>query len=79
MKRILGQKVGQINLEEIKKVASDHFDHPYSICRHIDDGSKAENRMETIVSVIMDLNERSMYLSEGNPCENEYKEVPLEL
>ncbi len=79
MKRILGQKVGQINLEEIKKVASDHFDHPYSICRHIDDASKAENRMETIVSVIMDLNERSMYLSEGNPCENEYKEVPLEL
>ena len=79
MKRIFNRKVGEIDLEGIKSATSDHFDHPYSICRHLDKDSNVDNRFETIVSMIMDLNERSIYLSEGNPCEQEYKKVPIKL
>ncbi len=79
IRKILRRKVGKIDPEEIRRATSDHFDHPYSICRHLDKGSNADNRFETIVSIIMDLNEGCMYLSEGNPCINEYKKIPLEL
>jgi len=77
LKRLLKPKSGQIDYEDIRKAASDHFDYPYSLCRHLDKTSKAEYRFETIFSMIMDLNEGTFYFTEGNPCENKYQKVPF--
>jgi isopenicillin-N N-acyltransferase-like protein len=78
MKELLKPKIGKIEQKEIKKAASDHFDHPYSICRHIEEHSDTEYGFETILSIIMDLKDKNMYVTEGNPCSNKYERVTLE-
>lgn len=78
MKELLKSKIGKIEEREIKNATSDHFDHPYSICRHTDERSPKEHSFETILSMIMDLKDKSMYVTEGNPCLNKYEKVPLE-
>jgi len=79
MRELFKTNIGHIDNEEISRVASDHFDHPYSLCRHTDDRPKKEYSFETILSIIMDLNDKNMYVTEGNPCESKSEKVPLKL
>lgn len=77
LKRLLRLKSGQIDYEDVREAAGDHFDYPYSICRHLDRSENTDNRFETIISMIMDLKEGIFHLTEGNPCENKYVKVPF--
>ena len=53
----------------------DHDGHPNSVCRHPDPSRDASYR--TVASVIMDLDEGAMWISDGPPCEGEYQELSL--
>ncbi|MGQ4880512.1 C45 family autoproteolytic acyltransferase/hydrolase [Billgrantia sp. LNSP4103-1] len=48
---------------------SDHHGAPLSICRHFNPDQPAEERMETLFSVVMNLSERRLTLRHGKPCE----------
>ncbi|MBS0712233.1 hypothetical protein KFO65_13960, partial [Enterococcus faecalis] len=52
-------------------VLSDHQGAPLSICRHFNPDQPAEERMETLFSVVMNLNERRLTLRHGKPCESD--------
>jgi len=65
-------------LEDAKAYLRDHDGHPYSICRHIDEEEPPEEHYQTVTSVVMDLHERAMWISDGPPCENEYQELRLQ-
>ncbi|MGR2740588.1 C45 family autoproteolytic acyltransferase/hydrolase [Billgrantia sp. Q4P2] len=52
------------------EVLSDHQGAPLSICRHFNPDQPAEERMETLFSVVMNLSERRLTLRHGKPCEN---------
>jgi len=52
-------------------VLSDHQGAPLSICRHFNPDQPAEERMETLFSVVMNLSERRLTLRHGKPCESE--------
>lgn len=68
-KRLLQAKANEIEVEDIQEILRDHFGYPSSICRH------TPPLMRTIISLIMDLDEKKMYLALGNPCELKYEEV----
>ena len=60
----------KIEIESIKEGLRDHFNWPESICRH--------DEYRTITSVIMDLNDETMLISPGSPCENKYERIPVQ-
>jgi isopenicillin-N N-acyltransferase-like protein len=69
-------KRGQIDLGTIQAVMRDHFNHPKSICRHEDPREDAGRRSESVFSIIMDLNAKTMHLTDGPPCQAEYAVIP---
>jgi isopenicillin-N N-acyltransferase-like protein len=57
-------------VETLHKALCDHADFPSAVCCHPDARSADDMQWATVASVIMDLDERVMYLSEGNPCQH---------
>lgn len=47
---------------------SDHADYPTSVCCHPDPREADAEQWATVMAVVMDLDERTLHLSEGNPC-----------
>jgi isopenicillin-N N-acyltransferase like protein len=62
-------------VDALHAALSDHADFPAAVCCHPSDRSEDGLQWATVTSVIMDLDERVMYLSEGNPCQ--YPPEPL--
>ncbi len=52
-------------------ILSDHHGAPMSICRHYNPDQPADERMETLFSVVMNLSERRLTLRHGKPCESD--------
>jgi isopenicillin-N N-acyltransferase like protein len=46
----------------------DHADYPASVCCHPDPREDDAEQWATVMAVVMDLDERTLHLSEGNPC-----------
>jgi isopenicillin-N N-acyltransferase-like protein len=69
-RRLLKKQLGQITVESLQGMLSDHVGHPRSICRH-------GTGVKTTFSVVIDLSTLTMYLAWGNPCEEEYLEYQL--
>lgn len=59
----------------IRQVLRDHLDRPTSICSHPCGQVAADNDWQTNASLIMDLTARSMQLTAGPPCENQYHAI----
>jgi len=66
------------SVSDLKPALSDHFDFPNSVCGHPDPRDPVQEHYKTVTSVIMDLSTATMWLSEGNPCEVEYREIAYE-
>jgi isopenicillin-N N-acyltransferase-like protein len=71
-RRLLEADKGEIDVDSFRRVFSDHVSYPDSICWHANPQDDELSQIKTISSVIMDLEEGAMYVTEGNPCQNEY-------
>ena len=69
-RRLIKQQLGQITVESLQEMLSDHVGHPRSICRH-------GTGVKTTFSVVIDLSTLTMYLAWGNPCVEDYLEYKL--
>ena len=71
---------GAVSVERMKAVLSDHGNRPESICRHHRDQPEDAPKavvLETIASVVMDLDEGVLHIAEGPPCQTQYTEHRL--
>jgi isopenicillin-N N-acyltransferase-like protein len=75
--RFLEGAVGNINLDTFKEILRDHFGKPSSICRHLDPKLHIDINGQS-KSIIMDLNEKTMSITNGPPCEYEYETFTFE-
>lgn len=66
-----------IATSDLWNILRDHDGHPYSICRHIDVDEPPEEHYQTVVSAVMDLDERTMWISDGPPCEHGERPITL--
>jgi len=66
-----------LDVEGIQNILKDHENFPQSICRHPDSSLLSEQHTVTKTGVIMDLDERKLWLTNGNPCKNEFAEYSL--
>lgn len=67
----------RLSISDLERFLRDHDGRPGSICRHQEEALPDPQRYQTVVSVVMDLNERRLAIAAGNPCENEYKTFRL--
>ena len=79
MKQLLEPKRGKIALKDLQESFTDHLGYPRSICRHLDPESKMADRIQTVGSIIMDLNEGDIRFAAGCPCKTEYEPFHLQV
>lgn len=77
MTRLIEKHYGELSVDLMKTFLADHNDYPDSICRHIDTEDLPETHLFTRASIISVPKEQKMYISNGNPCENEFVEYKL--
>jgi len=61
-----------VAIGDLEVALRDHDDYPDGICRHQNLDDPEEERYITVTSAIMDLEERSLRLTDGPPCEHLY-------
>jgi len=75
MRSVLAQRLARgrkIRIEDLKRILRDHDGAPNCICRHADLARVPEERFETVVSVVMDLDAKEMHVASGTPCTTRY-------
>jgi isopenicillin-N N-acyltransferase-like protein len=72
IEQVLRAHVGHIEIDHLFAALRDHSGFPGSICRHGDERDPVPARMETSVSIVMDLTDRKIWMTAGPPCEGEY-------
>lgn len=68
---------GSIGAGDLMNFLRDHEGDPYSVCRHKDMNEPPEDRYITVTSVMMDMETREMWLTDGPPCGAEYEYLRL--
>lgn len=66
-----------LDLESLRAFLTDHTGRPACLCRHPELDLPEEQRYQTVVSVLMDLDERRMLVADGPPCETPFEEFGL--
>lgn len=66
-----------VTLADVQEALRDHTTEPRTICRHEDPAAPIDEQYRTVTSVIMDLAQRRMWISDGPPCRNQYEEHEL--
>lgn len=77
LRRLLEQQSGHLDVAAAQESLRDHFGHPQSVCMHPDEDDHELERDQTNVSVVMDLEKRELYATQGPPCENAYERFEL--
>jgi isopenicillin-N N-acyltransferase-like protein len=65
------------SVEDVQRYLRDHDGFPSSICRHEDPADPPDERYATVVSVVADLAEQTLWVSDGQPCAHPYERVSL--
>ena len=63
-----------LGLEQIQDILKDHENEPQSLCRHRDDSLPEFQHTITKTAMIMDLEEKKMWATSGQPCRSEFEE-----
>jgi isopenicillin-N N-acyltransferase like protein len=61
------------DVKEVGELLADHAGWPTSICGHPDPREQPAQQGATVLSVVMDLAERQMWLASGNPCAHPFE------
>jgi isopenicillin-N N-acyltransferase like protein len=66
---------GDVGLSHLKQMQDDHLNYPQSICRHLAQGDPT--MIVSAFAIAMDLKNQVMYITQGQPCENEFEALEL--
>jgi isopenicillin-N N-acyltransferase-like protein len=77
LERLLRQNSGALGIDSIHDLLSDHFSAPASICRHPDPTLPEPKRVISVAAAAIDLNTRTLYVTDGPPCQSDFQAVPL--
>lgn len=73
---LISSQVGSVTPDALGQILSQHFRDPsVSICLHPPVDATRFLSYMTVASVLMDLDERQMWLAEGPPCEAGYRRI----
>jgi isopenicillin-N N-acyltransferase like protein len=64
-----------LELDSLERLFADHVNYPLGICCHPDTRLSPLDQSATVASLLMDLDTRCLWLSDGYPCESEFREI----
>jgi len=70
--RLLRSQLGNVTVASLQSLLRDHVNQPESICMHEDLEDPLHEREQTLISLVMDLTERTVWAAPGPPCEGAY-------
>jgi isopenicillin-N N-acyltransferase-like protein len=81
LNQLLAPLTGKITLDDLKETLRDHFGYPRSICRHPDEDPnlKQSELIQTVGSIILDLNSGQIEFAAGPPCQSVYQSFQFEM
>jgi isopenicillin-N N-acyltransferase-like protein len=71
----LVEAAGGFDIKAVSELLSDHADWPAAVCCHPDPREADAQRWATVMSVVMDLQQRTLWLASGNPCEQPFQQL----
>ena len=78
MGELLAAHGDKISVADVQTDLQDHLRYPYGICRHAAVGIEPpEKHAITVTAVVMDVTAKTLMLTDGVPCENEFQTVTL--
>lgn len=78
IKKLLNKMDGEIDIKVVQNILKDHFDHPFSVCFHnSNDFFPAIQASKTCLSIVMDLSQKTVFYTKGNPCRNPVESLDL--
>ena len=63
--------------ESLMEVLRSHVGYPASVCFHPDPGEEPDRQEETLTSLVMNLEERAVWVTRGPPCGSPYTRLSL--
>jgi isopenicillin-N N-acyltransferase-like protein len=68
---------GALSADALRDLLADHANHPGGICCHPDRRVPAPERTATVVSLVADLDARTLWLADGPPCSTAWRRIEL--
>jgi isopenicillin-N N-acyltransferase like protein len=65
----------ELSIDTFRACLSDHANYPSGVCCHPDARMDPFDRGATVTSVLMDLDAKRMWVSDGQPCTHPYREL----
>jgi isopenicillin-N N-acyltransferase-like protein len=69
---LLNENVDSVDQKLCQRFLSDHKNAPDAICRHEDPRDPEGKQLASVYSIIMNLMERTLWISDSNPCTSEF-------
>jgi isopenicillin-N N-acyltransferase-like protein len=66
-----------IDAHGIQNVLKDHMDKPFSVCMHRNPEVEPMRQIVTCLSIVMNLSQRQIHYTLGNPCRGEAQTIEL--
>ena len=66
-----------LDVAGIQNILRDHKNEPQSLCRHRDETLPESQHTITKTAMIMDLTEKKMWVTDGQPCKAEFEEFSI--
>ena len=70
-------KINPLSIEQLRQVLADHEHYPRSICCHISEEKHSQIDEQTIASIMMDSQARTLCVVQGNPCRGKLQKFSL--
>ena len=67
-----------VSVGDLQQYLRDHETPPRTICRHEDPAAPIDEQYRTVTSIIIDLDESALHITDGPPCANAYQTLHLE-
>ncbi len=67
--------IPKLSLDLFRAVLADHANFPSGVCCHPDTRWPTLDQGATVASVLMDLDEKKMWVADGHPCSTPYREL----
>ncbi len=78
LRRLLTRNSGRLDLTHIHAALSDQFSYPSSICLFPDPALPAARRNATIASIAVDLTNRVLHVTDGQPSQSPFQSFALD-
>lgn len=72
---LLAEHRGRVHPAMLQAMLRDHVNHPAGVCAHPDPALPELEQDMSVASVLYDLESRTMWIADGQPCEVEYRRV----